>query len=137
MTPEKDLSTIVRSVCEDSGHWPYTRESDLFIGFKPAGDTIAQMGSNRIMRMVVSYDLIMIGVKRGDMAQRMEEMRFKLYAALLAGGWKLETPPGPETYDDRQQRFLWPVSVSKGFALDAQGLPVDPAGRQMEVKNDE
>ncbi|MBR5302950.1 MAG: hypothetical protein IKU38_08955 [Clostridia bacterium] len=126
MTPEKDIESIVRSVCPDSGHWPYTRESDLFVGWKPAGDTIAQMAGNRIARMQVSYDLIVIGVKRGDMAQRMEALRFKLYAALRAGGWKLEAPPGPETYDDRQQRFLWPISVCKGFTLDEQGAPEDP-----------
>lgn len=137
MTPEKDIETIVRSVCPDSGHWPYTRKSDLFVGFKPSGEAITQVSGNRIVRMQVSYDLIVIGVKRGDMAQKMEALRFKLYAALRAGGWKLEAPPGPETYDDRQQRFLWPISVCKGFAIGEDGQPVDPAEKRAEVKNDE
>lgn len=126
MTPEKDIETIVRSVCTDCGHWPYTRASDLFVGWKPAGDVIAQVASNRVVRMQVSYDLIVIGRRHGDTAYAMEKLRFDLYGALLAGGWKLDGPPGPETYDDRQQRFLWPISVSKGYMLDVQGQPADP-----------
>ena len=95
MTPEKDIETIVHRVCPDSGHWPYTRESDLFVGWKPAGDAIAQMASDRVVRVQVSYDLIVIGQRRGDMAAKMEKLRFDLYGALLAGGWKLDGPPGP------------------------------------------
>lgn len=125
MTPEKDIETIVRGVCPDSGHWPYTRESDLLVGWKPAGDAIAQIASNRVVRVQVSYDLIIIGQRHGDMAAKMEKLRFDLYGALLAGGWKLDGPPGPETFDDRQQRFLWPISVTKGFMLDLQGQPAD------------
>ena len=126
MTPEKDIETIVRSVCTDCGHWPYTRQSDLFVGWKPSGDAIVQRGSNRIVRMQVSYDLIVIAQRRDKIAFEVEALRYKLYAALIAGGWQLDGQPGPETFDDRQQRFLWPISVSKGFALNAQGLPVDP-----------
>ena len=134
MTPEKDIETIVRSVCTDCGHWPYTRKSDLFVGWKPAGEVFSQMASNRAVRVQVSYDLIVIGQRRGDMALMMEELRYRLYAALLAGGWRMESPPGPETFDDRQQRFLWPISVTKIFAIDAKGLPMDPKG---EVNRDE
>lgn len=125
MTPEKEIETIVRSVCPDCGHWPYTRKSDLFVGWKPAGES-PQMGSNRVMRMQVSYDLIIIS-RRSELAYEMEALRYRLYSALLAGGWRLETPPGPETYDDRQQRFLWPISVVKSFAIDTQGVPADPS----------
>ena len=70
MTPEKDIETIVRSVCPDCGHWPYTRKSDLFVGWKPAGETV-HMASDRIARVQVSYDLIVIS-RRSELAFEME-----------------------------------------------------------------
>lgn len=133
MTPEKEIETIVRSVCPDSGHWPYTRKSDLFVGWKPSGDTVLQMAGNRVVRMMVSYSLIVIS-RRSELAHDMEQLRYRLYSALLKEGWKLESPPGPETYDDRGQRFLWPIQVCKGFAIGEDGQPYDP---RMEVVIDE
>ena len=130
MTPEKDIETIVRGVCPDCGHWPYTRRSDLFVGWRPGAER-PMMGSDRIMRMQVSYDLIIIS-RRSDMACEMEALRYKLYLALLAGGWKFESEPGPETYDDREQRFLWPIQVVKGFVIGADGLPADPMKKRGE-----
>ena len=124
MTPEKNIETIVRGVCLDSGHWPYTQKSDLFIGYKPAGET-PMMASDRIMRMQVRYDLIIIA-RRSAKACEMETLRYRLYAALLRGGWKFDGDPGPETYDNQGDRFLWPVSVVKSFAIDSTGMPADP-----------
>lgn len=132
MTPEKDIESIVRRVCPDCGHWPYTRKSDLFIGWRP-GPERPVMSSDRIMRMQVSYDLIVIA-RRSDLALEMEALRYRLYGALVAGGWKFESDPGPETHDDRENRFLWPISVVKSFAIDAQGMPADP---KKGVKRDE
>lgn len=126
MTPEKDMERIVSGVCPDCGHWPYTRKSDLFVGWKP-GPVTPVMAGARMIRAQVGYDLIVIA-RRGEHAQRVEALRYRLLLALLGGGWKLEGPPGPETYDDQGERFLWPMSVVKSFSLDAQGLPVDPAG---------
>ena len=124
MTPEKEIETIVRNVCPDSGHWPYTRDSALYVGYRPGPET-PEIAGNRIIRMHVRYDLAIVS-RRGPMAYEMEKLRYKLYAALYAGGWKFETEPGPETYDARAGQFLWPISVIKGFALDAGGLPEDP-----------
>lgn len=121
MTPEQDIGRVIASVCEDSGHWPYTRDAELYIGFRPAGDGFSFAG-DRIIRAKVSYDVV-ICARRGAMAEKMEEMRYKLYDALLRGGWKFEGEPGPETYSDAHGLFMWPVTVSKGCVLGAGGLP--------------
>lgn len=113
--PEADIAAIVRSVCADSGHWPYTADSDLFIGYRPGPETPVMAGT-RLIRVQVRYDLVIVAT-RGGLAAQMETMRYALYAALIDGGWKFDGEPGPETYDARSRRFLWPVSVVKGFAL--------------------
>lgn len=112
---ETDIGTIVRSVCSDSGHWPYTADSDLFIGYRPGPET-PMMSGTRLIRVMVRYDLVIMATRSG-LAAQMETMRYALYDALLAGGWKFDGEPGPETYDARARRFMWPVSVVKGFAL--------------------
>lgn len=111
---ETDIAAIVRSVCRDSGHWPYTADSDLFIGYRPGPETPLMAGT-RLIRVMVRYDLVIMATRSG-LAAQMETMRYALYDALLAGGWKFDGEPGPETYDARACRFMWPVSVVKGFA---------------------
>lgn len=111
---ETDIAAIVRSVCADSGHWPYTADSDLFIGYRPGPESVYMAGT-RLIRVMVRYDLVIVAT-RCDLAVQMETMRYRLYDALLAGGWKFDGEPGPETYDARARRFMWPVSVVKGFA---------------------
>lgn len=111
---ERDIEAIVRSVCRDSGHWPYTADSDLFIGYRPGPETPVMAGT-RMIRVQVRYDLVIMATRSG-LAEKMETMRYALYDALLAGGWKFDGEPGPETYDARTRRFMWPVSVVKGFA---------------------
>ena len=125
MTPEKEMETIVRAVCADSGHWPYTRDSALYIGYRPGPETL-RAASDRTVRVQVRYDLV-ICAKRGPAALEMEALRFRLYAALMAGGWQIDGDPGPETYDAKAKQFLWPVSAVKSFALRADGTPVNPA----------
>ena len=112
---ETDIAAIVRSVCRDGGHWPYTSDSDLFIGYRPGPETPVMAGT-RLIRVMVRYDLVIMATRSG-LAAQMETMRYALYDALLAGGWKFDGEPGPETYDARARRFMWPVSVVKGFAL--------------------
>ena len=131
MTPEKEMDAIVRSVCPDSGHWPYTRDSDLYIGYRPGPET-ATLASDRRVRMQVRYDIV-ICAQRSGLALEMEELRYKLYAALAKGGWKLDGDPGPETYDARQKRFFWPVTAVKSFALCVDGTPVDPAAMRKQA----
>jgi len=122
MTPEKEMDAIVRSVCPDSGHWPYTRDSDLYIGYRPGPET-ATLASDRRVRMQVRYDIV-ICAQRSGLALEMEALRYKLYAALLRAGWMIDGTPGPETYVAAHGLFLWPVTATKGFAMSAQGVPM-------------
>jgi len=122
VTPEKDIERVIASVHAASGHWPYTRDADLYIGFRPAGEALT-LASDRVVRTRVSYDIV-IAAKRGDMAGRMEALRYKLYAALLRAGWMIDGTPGPETYVAAHGLFLWPVTATKGFAMSAQGVPM-------------
>lgn len=117
------MRRIVRGVCAQSGHWPYTKDADLYIGFRPGSESLRAV-SNRTIDTQIEYDIVICG-KRGT-AARMEEMRYALYAALHAGGWRLKGTPGPEAYIAEHELFLWPVTVQKRFAMDAQGLPEEP-----------
>ena len=130
MTPEKDISRIVASVCAQSGHWPYTGSAELYIGYRP-GEERMTFASDRILRTQVSYDIV-IAAKRGGAAEQMEAMRYKLYAALLAAGWRIEGDPGPETYVSQHGLFLWPVTAARAFAIGADGQPHAP-GSDLEV----
>lgn len=125
MTPEKDLSQIVTGVWPESGHWPYTRDSGMYIGYRPGQESMT-CGADRIVRVTSRYDLVIFAQRSPTTATDMEELKYKLYAALLAGGWKFDTEPGPETYDERTGLFMWPIQVSKGFAIGKDGLPEDP-----------
>ena len=125
MTPEMEIAAIIDSVCTDSGHWPYTRDSDLYIGFRPGPESFA-MAANRPVRVQVRYDIV-ICAQRGGLALEMEKMRFKLYAALMQNGWAMDGNPGPETFDAKTKRFMWPLSCVKSFAISAEGEPATPA----------
>lgn len=134
MTPEKEMQAIAQSVCADSGHWPYTRASGLYIGYRPGAETL-KAASDRTVRVLVRYDLV-ICAQRGELANEMETLRFKLYAALMAAGWQIDGEPGPETYDAKAGRFMWPVSAVKSFALRADGTPVAPAALRLGYGGD-
>lgn len=136
MRPEADISVIVRSVCPQSGHWPYTRDADLYIGYRPGNEEL-ETASNRVTGVQVEYDIVICG-KRGTAAQ-METMRYQLYDALLAGGWRLAGKPGPEAYIAEHQLFLWPLTAVKRFAV-VDKRPEDPkearkGGRQIDGEN--
>lgn len=125
MTPEKEITALIGEVCKDSGHWPYTRDSDLYIGFRPGPESFTMAG-NHTVRVQVRYDIV-ICAQRGGLALEMEKMRFQLYAKLMGAGWQMDGDPGPETYDAKMKRFLWPLSCVKSFAISAEGRPVNPA----------
>ncbi len=124
MRPEEDIARVVRSVCEQSGHWPYTADADVYIGFRPAGEEL-RSAANRTVDTQIEYDIVICG-RRGA-ATAMEEMRYRLYDALREAGWRLTQTPGPETYVAAHELFLWPLSAGKRFAMDKDGLPEDPA----------
>lgn len=122
-SPEKHLEALIASVCPSSGHWPYTESAELYIGYRPAGEKL-DYASDRALRTTLTYDVV-IAARRGPAAQRMEAMRYALYAALLAGGWRIVGDPGPESYIAAHELFLWPVTVSRSWLLDrATGEPV-------------
>lgn len=125
MTPEEDIQKIVASVCPQSGHWPYTRDADLYIGYRPGEETL-RFASDRPFTTSILYDVV-ICAKRGVSAARMEALRYTLYAALQKGGWKLTQPPGPESYIPAHELFLWPLTVGKMFYFNERGEPEDIA----------
>ena len=121
LNPESDLQAIVSDVCPDCGHWPYTKESELFVGWRPSEDGPFTFARNTPQRVTVSFDLVICCARHrlGDS----ETLRFMLYQALRDGGWRLNGIPGPETYVAQTRMFMWPFTVSKGFALDEAGMP--------------
>lgn len=125
MTPEQDIAGIVASVCESSGHWPYTRDAELYIGYRPGVEEL-KMAGDRVFSTEIEYDIV-IAAKRGAAAGQMESLRYQLYNALWRGGWKLRGVPGPESYVDAHEMFLWPLTVVKRFCVDGDGQPETPA----------
>lgn len=123
MTPEEDIKSIVTGICPDSDHWPMTKNSGLFVGFRPSGEKLMLAG-DRIVRTVITYDLT-IFAQRGAQAAKMEKMRYSLYQALMQGGWQLEGNPGPESYIPEHNLFAWPLACTKSFVL-INGTPQDP-----------
>ena len=121
MTPERELENIVRPLCPDCGHWPFTQESELYVGWRAGDDGPFTFAKNRPTRVEIVYDLV-ICATRARLGE-MEDLRFRLYDALRGGGWRLDGIPGPETYVAATQMYLWPFSVRKGFAIDEEGLP--------------
>lgn len=112
MAPETEMEALVAGVCPQSGHWPYTKKAELYIGFRPGGETLS-FSSSRVTGTVVSYDIVICAV-RGKSAE-MEALRYRLYDALHANGWYLDGDPGPETYDRNAGLFYWPVSAKKAL----------------------
>ena len=121
MTPERELENIVRPLCPDCGHWPFTQESELYVGWRAGDDGPFTFAKNRPTRVEIVYDLV-ICATRARLGE-MEDLRFRLYDALRGGGWRLDGIPGPETYVAATQMYLWPFSVRKGFAIDEEGMP--------------
>ena len=130
MTPEQDMQRVCQSVTKNSGHWPYTHDAEVFIGFRPGQEAFTRASGARI-RVQVSYDIV-ICARRSAAATDMEQLRYALYDALEAAGWKLDGPPGPEAYSREQGLFMWPVTAVKSFAIGRDGLPY-----AMEVTEDE
>lgn len=121
MTPEQNLARTIADVCPDSGHWPYTRNSSLYVGFRPRDDGPWKFASNKPIRIAVVYEIV-IFANRSRLPD-MEILRYSLYDVLRAAGWFIEGIPGPETYNVQTQMYLWPFVVTKGFDLDEYGQP--------------
>ena len=83
MAPETEMEALVAGVCPQSGHWPYTKKAELYIGFRPGGETLS-FSASRVTGTLVRYDIVICAV-RGKSAE-MEALRYKLYDALHAGG---------------------------------------------------
>ena len=122
MTPEQDIERVITSVHAQSGHWPYTKDADLYIGYRP-GEEEFSFGAGRILRTQVSYDIVICAVRTDAAAAQMEALRYRLYAALIDAGWHFDGAPGPESYAPAQGQFMWPVRVKKGFAVGRDGQP--------------
>ena len=121
MTPEQDIAKAIGDICPDSGHWPYTRRSSLYVGFRPRDDGPWKYAANVPKRIAVVYDVV-VAAERTRLSD-METLRFALYDGLRTAGWLLADIPGPETYNAQTQLYLWPFSVTKGFDLDEYGQP--------------
>lgn len=121
MTPEQDIAQVVGTVCPDCGHWPYTRDSGLYVGWRPGDDGPFTFARNTPVRVQIVYDLV-ICCDRARLADA-ETLRYQLYAALRDADWRLEGIPGPETYNAQTRMYLWPVSARKTFAIDENGMP--------------
>lgn len=132
MTPEQDIAKIVASVCESSGHWPYTRDADLYIGYRP-GEEALRVASDRVFSSEVEYDIV-IAARRGEAAGQMEVLRYQLYNALIRDGWLLKGLPGPEAYIDGHEMFLWPLTVVKRFYISETGQPETIAEHSARMK---
>ena len=121
MTPEQDIERIIAAIHPDCGHWPFERDSDLYVGWRAGEEAFTPVGSNNPVRAVIVYD-VAIGYARQRIAEA-ERLRYALYQALKREGWKLRDNPGPETYIAKHDLRIWPFSVVKGFALDKDGMP--------------
>lgn len=126
MTPEQDIERIIRDVHPQSGHWPYTRDSDMYVGWR-VGEESFSAASDRRMRVRIVYDVAI--VHSYDLTQDAERLRYALYAALTAGGWKLASAPGPEATIQPHRQRMWPFSVVKSFTLE-DGMPQTAGGEQ-------
>ena len=122
MTPEQDIERAIAEVCPDSGHWPYTRKSSLYVGFKPYQDGPFKFSGDRAVRVAVTYDVV-VCADRSRLSDA-EVLRFALYKGLRDAGWALaDNLPGYEIYNAQTQMYQWGFSVIKGFALDEYGQP--------------
>ena len=126
MHPEEEMETLLRGVCPQSGHWPYTKSADLYIGFRPGGEELT-FSSSRVTGTLVIYDIV-ICARRGRLME-METLRYGLYDALHRAGWQLTDKPGPESYNRATDLFMWPVSAKKRYAIGPGGLPESPERR--------
>lgn len=120
MRPEGDLDRVLKLVCPNVGHWPHTTDADLYIGFRPAGESLVVSG-NRVTATEVEFDIVIKTVQGRSV--EMETLRYGLYAALRENGWKLIGDPGPETYDFSEDMYMWPLTAGKRFYMDESGLP--------------
>lgn len=119
MSPEKDIERIITGVHAQSGHWPYTKDSELYVGWR-VGEERFVAGSGRRLHAQITYDVaIVCGY---DKTEEAEALRYRLYAALLAGGWQLTGDAGPETAMQAHRQRMWPFSVMKGFGMK-DGMP--------------
>ena len=121
MTPEQDIARVIGDVCPDSSHWPYTRDSSLYVGFRPRDDGPWKFAAGDPVRVAIAYD---VGVccDRTRLADA-ETLRFALYDALRDADWMLSDNGGPEVYNAQTQMFIWGFTVVKGFDLDEFGQP--------------
>jgi len=123
MTPEQDIRQALETVCPNVGHWPYTKDAGIFIGFRPSEDDLTWAG-NRAIAAVISYDVVIY--HRLGSAEEAEATRFAAYAALRAAGWLHDNQPGPESYIANAELFAWPFTVNKRFYLvDNQPVTAD------------
>ena len=133
MSPEQDIRQALLTVCENVGHWPYTKDAGIFVGYRPAEDDVVWAGNNAI-KVEISYDVVIY--HRLGSAGEAEAMRFAVYAALRAAGWLHDGTPGPESYIANAELFAWPLTVAKRFYLvDNQPVTADEvrARRQEEA----
>lgn len=121
MSPEEELLGVVSELCPDCGHWPYTRDATLYVGWRSAEDEAVKAASNRTIRMAVRYD-VAVCCDRTRLPDA-ETLRYQLYDALRKAGWMLDGPAGPEVFSAQTAMYLWPFTVAKAFALD-EGAPV-------------
>ncbi len=121
MTPEESIKRAATAACPDGGHWPYTEDADIFVGWRPAGDSYERASSRRT-RVKVTYDIALC-YKRGAQ-EAAEAARFALHRALDDAGWTIQDC-GPEAYNAATEMFLWPVTAARSFGLDQNGQPYD------------
>lgn len=121
MTPEESIQQALGEACEAVGHWPYTASAGVYIGYRPAGDRL-RWAANAPLTTETSYDVVIC--HRLGCAAEAEQMRFDVYAALHAAGWKLADEPGPETYIANMEIFTWALTAVKRFVL-VDGQPMD------------
>ena len=132
MSPEQDIKQALLTACDNVGHWPYTRDAGIFIGYRPAEDDVIWAGDTAI-KVSISYDVVIY--HRLGSAEEAEAMRFQVYAALRADGWLHDGTPGPESYIANAELFAWPFTVSKRFyLLDNQPVTADEVrARRLEA----
>lgn len=130
MSPEADIRQALATACPNAGHWPYTKDADVFAGYRPAEDTIVWAG-NAAIKAEVSYDVVIY--HRLGAAEEAEAMRFAVYAALRAAGWLMTAAAGPESYIANAELFAWPFTVAKRFyLLDGQPVTADEVRARRE-----
>lgn len=122
MTPEQDIQQALVQACPNAGHWPYTKDAGVFIGYRPAGDRLTWAGNKTIVSET-AYDVVIY--HRLGYAEDAEQMRFDVYAALHENGWLLDDEPGPESYVANMELFAWPLTVRKRFYI-RDGVPITP-----------